>query len=91
MFFLHGKFSCSAAKYAVVPPHMLVTEGLEHSAHLRDRLGGIDMANLKEEYTDVRDRIHKVEHAVLSAEDREARERIIEELFCALTKTKTLT
>lgn len=49
------------------------------------------MANLKEEYTDVRDRIHKVEHAVLPAEDREARERIIEELFCALTKTKTLT
>lgn len=48
------------------------------------------MANLKEEYTDVRNRIHKVEHTVLPAEDKEARERIIEELFCALTKTKTL-
>ena len=69
---------------------MLVTEGLGHSAPLWGRLGGINMANLKEEYTDVRDRIHKVEHTVLPAEDKEARERIIEELFCALTKTKTL-
>lgn len=45
------------------------------------------MADLKEEYTDIRDRIHKVEHTVVPVEDKATRERIIEELFCALTRT----
>jgi len=45
------------------------------------------MADLKEEYTDIRDRIHKVEHTVVPMEDKAAKERIIEELFCALTRT----
>ena len=49
--------------------------------------GGIAMANLKEEYTDIRDRTHSVEHVVVSAGDKADRERIVEELLYALTRT----
>lgn len=45
------------------------------------------MANLKDEYMDVKDRKHRVEHITVQEEDPANRERIIEELFCALTKT----
>lgn len=54
---------------------------------MRGRIGGIVMANLKDEYMDVKDRKHRVEHITVQEEDPANRERIIEELFCALTKT----
>lgn len=68
--------------------HMLVAEGLDSNAAppLGGRLGGDDMANLKEEYTDIRNRRHMVKHMIVPSEDKAERERIMEELFYALTK-----
>lgn len=51
-------------------------------------LGGIAMANLKDEYTDIKDRKHRVEHFTVHEEDPANRERLKEELFLALTRTE---
>ena len=53
------------------------------------RLGGIVMANLKDEYTDIKDRKHRVEHFTVHEEDPANRERLKEELFLALIRTET--
>ena len=70
---------------------MLVTEGPDLESNTTPLCGGcpggINVADLKTEYTDIRDRIHKVEHTVVPVEDKAAREQIIEELFYALTRT----
>lgn len=50
-------------------------------------MGGIAVADLKEEYTDTGDRTHRVEHILMPAEDKTDRERIVEELFQTLTRT----
>lgn len=54
---------------------------------LWNHIGGIRMANLKKEYTDIRDMRHKVEHLMVSSEDKNNKEQIIQELFQVLTKT----
>ena len=49
--------------------------------------GGIAMADLLAEYTDVRGRTHTVEHIVVPDEDKTAKEQIMEELLFALART----
>lgn len=49
-------------------------------------LGGVFMAKLQEEYTDVKKVRHHVEHLTLQTEDKGQRERIVEELMHVLTK-----
>lgn len=45
------------------------------------------MADLIKEYTDIRNMKHKVEHLTVLIEEENGRERVLEELFCALSKT----
>lgn len=49
------------------------------------------MAKLPEEYVDVRSVHHRVEHILREPEDKVQQERIVEELTCALTKSRKTT
>ena len=53
---------------------------------MRVRLGGVKMANLKNEYTDIKNIRHKVQHFTVKTNDFIGREYLMKELFFALTK-----
>ena len=68
--------------------HKLVTERCQCHTIALSSLGGVTMANLKEEYVDVKSVRHRVEHIMLPPTDQNALEQILEELIHVLSKTK---
>lgn len=50
-------------------------------------LGGIAMANLKQEYIDIKDVKHRVEHLTIPEQENSDREQLVQELLILLTKS----
>ncbi len=50
-------------------------------------LGGITMANLKQEYIDIKDVKHHVEHLTIPEQENSDREQLVRELIILLTKS----
>ena len=68
--------------------HMIITDGIDlENNTLWSNIGGVSMANLKEEYTDIKNIKHHVEHIILSTNDKNRKEQMIEELYYTLTKS----
>lgn len=66
---------------------MIITDGIDlENNTLWSNIGGLSMANLKEEYTDIKNIKHHVEHIILSTNDKNSKEQMIEELYYILTR-----
>lgn len=58
-------------------------------AIFESNIGGLIMADLKREYTDIKNIKHNVEHIIISTNDENSKEQIVEQLFYTLTKSNT--